>query len=191
MIKPHLYLDTCIFLDAIYNRRDASKQLLAKAKHEVKQGNWLCSTSRWTMLELLDTMQEELFVKNLRIDNMRWSHISRKLHTRRQQAAGLQKTELDSIWNTLRNKITKDYSFIEFKYPKNVAMWDEAEDICGGTNLSPEDSLHLAAAMEIGCNILVTTDQDFIAIANQYVKYIRTVPPSEVDTAIAKLNVEF
>jgi|GEM_PF-961368 predicted nucleic acid-binding protein len=82
--------------------------------------------------------------------------------------------------------MTNQYSFIEFKYPKDAAMWDRAEEICGGTNLSSADALHLAAAIEIGCNILVTTDKDFITIASNYIK--GTVPPSEVDLAIAKLN---
>lgn len=90
-MKPHLYLDTCIFLDAIYNRRDASKMLLTKAKREVEQGNWLCSTSRWTMIELFDNIQEELFVKNLRIDGILWSDISRKLHTRRPERSWIKK----------------------------------------------------------------------------------------------------
>jgi predicted nucleic acid-binding protein len=191
MIKPHLYLDTCIFLDVIYNRRDVSKQLLTKARHEVRQGNWLCSTSRWAIIELFDNMQEELFVKNLRIDGILWSDISRKLHTRRQKDAGLKKPDLDAVWNELHNWINGQFSFVEFKYPLTESMWNKAEDYCSVTNLSAEDSLHLAAAVEIGCNILVTTDQDFTTIANDQIKQIRTVPPSEVDMAIAKLNVKF
>ena len=105
---------------------------------------------------------------------MLWSHISRKLHTRRQLGIGLNKPELDSVWTELHDRIKNEFSFIEFKYSKTQDMWNQAEDICGTTILSPEDSLHLAAAIEIGCNILVTTDQDFIAIANQNIKYIRT-----------------
>lgn len=186
MVVPHLYFDTCIILDAIYNRREASSLLLTQAKQEVEQGNWLCSTSRWTIIELFDCMQEELFVKNLRIEGNLWSNISRRLHTRRQMEAGLQKPSLNSIWKKLHELITRQYSFIEFKYPKDETMWNIAEDYCGGTNIGSTDSLHLAAAIEIGCNILVTTDQDFIAIANQY---IATVPPSGVDLAIAKLNL--
>lgn len=81
--------------------------------------------------------------------------------------------------------MNKQFSFIKSKHPLTESMWDKAEDYCGVTNLSAADSLHLAAAIEIGCNILVTTDQDFIAIARDY---IRTVPPSDVDLEIAKLK---
>jgi predicted nucleic acid-binding protein len=180
--RPHLYLDTCIILDAIYNRRrQTSNVLLARAKEEVEQGNWLCSTSRWTMLELFDNMQEELFVTSLRIEGNVWSNISRKLHTRRQKEAGLKKPDLDSIWRRLQELITKDYSFIQFKYPKDVAMWDKAEDYCGGTNIGSTDAIHLASALEIGCNILVTTDQDFLPIANNY---IISVLPENIDNGL-------
>src|SRR5208283_2966821 len=106
MIKPHLYIDSCIILDAILKRRDASKALLSQAEQEVKQGNWLCSSSRWTMIELFDNMQEELYVKNLRIEGNLWSNISRKLHSRRQKEAGLKRPELDSIWKELHEITT-------------------------------------------------------------------------------------
>jgi len=75
--------------------------------------------------------------------------------------------------------------------PENVAMPDTPEGTCAGANLSPEDSLHLAAAVEIGCNMLVRTDQDSITIGDQDVKYVRTVSLSEVNMAITKASAKF
>jgi len=189
MIQPHLYLDTCIILDAIYNRRAASNSLIKQAKNEVERGNWLCSTSRWTVIELFDNMQEELFVKNLRVEGNLWSNVNRKLHTRRQTGAGLKKPELTSIWKQLHELTNNQLSFIQSQHPLNDAMWNKAEDICGTTNIGSTDALHLASALEIGCNILVTTDQDFITIANINADII-AVPPSEVDLAITKINLK-
>jgi predicted nucleic acid-binding protein len=184
MIKPHLYLDTCIILDDVYGRRQSSKLLLEQAKKEVEQGNWLCSTSRWTMVELFDNMKEELYVKNLRADCELWSSIGRKIGNRHQKEA-LTKPELDTIWKQLHEYTTEKYPFIKFKYPITEAMWNKAEDYCSGTNISSPDALHLASALEIECNILVSTDGDFMAIAKDY---INTVQPSDIDKAISKLN---
>ena len=185
MIKPHLYFDTCIILDGILERRQASIQLLEQAKIEVSNGSWECSTSRWTIIELLDNLQEERYVENLRLEGYLFSAIRRVLGNRRQLDAGLQLPDLDAIWKQVREYLKGDYSFITTQHPKNVDFWDKAEDFCASTNLGSTDSIHLTSAILMGCNVLVTTDQDFIAIAN---RYLTTVQPADVDTAIKKLN---
>jgi predicted nucleic acid-binding protein len=185
MIKPHLYLDTCIILDGILGRRQASIQLLEQAKSEVENGNWECSTSRWTIIELLDNLQEERYVENLRIEGYLFSAIRRVLGNRRQKEAGLQLPDLDDIWIKVREYLTGDYSFIATKHPTNVDFWDKAEDFCASTNIGSTDSIHLTSAILMGCNILVTTDGDFIAIAN---RYLSAVHPSDIDLAIRRLN---
>ena len=91
----------------------------------------------------------------------------------------------DAIWQEVRRYLTGDYAFIATQHPTNVDFWDKAEDFCASTNLGSTDSVHLTSAMLIGCNILVTTDGDFITIAN---RWITTVPPADVDIAIRKLN---
>lgn len=185
MIRPHLYFDTCIILDGILKRRQASMRLLEQAKIEVSNGTWECSTSRWAIIESLDNLQEERYVENLRIEGYLFSAIRRVMGNRRQQDAGLKLPDLDTIWQEVRRYLTGDYAFIATQHPTNVDFWDKAEDFCASTNLGSTDSVHLTSAMLIGCNILVTTDGDFITIAN---RWITTVPPADVDIAIRKLN---
>jgi len=191
MAIPHLYLDTCVLLDVVYAVRRASPEsnmLLQQVKIEVERGNWLCSSSRWAVMELFDGMQEELYVDNLRLAGNLWSNVSRILHNRRQEQAGLKRPDLDSIWKQVHELTTGDgvLAFVDFKYPLTQAMWDKAEDICAQTNIGATDALHLASALESGCNILVTTDGDFTRIANHY--EIRAVRPSEVDLEIVKMS---
>ncbi|MFC1916790.1 type II toxin-antitoxin system VapC family toxin [Chloroflexota bacterium] len=185
METPHLYLDTGILLDGILKRKQASLQLLEQAKLEVSRGNWLCSTSRWTIIEVLDNIQEERYVEKLRIDGHLLSRIRSLLGNRRQKEAGLKLLELDKVWLTVHDYIDNNCSFISCSHPRTVKMWDKAEDYCGATNIGSTDALHLASAVLIGCNVLVSNDQDFIAIANEY---IFACHPHEVDTTISKLN---
>jgi predicted nucleic acid-binding protein len=181
MQKPHLYIDTNVILDAILERKQASSIFLEQAK----KNNWKCSTSRWTMIELLDNMQEERFVEDLRIEGYLFSRIRGLLGNRRQKEAGLKKPELDQVWKVLHDKLSNEYSFIKFKHPLTVSFWDKAEDYASSSNIGATDSIHLATALRIRCNILVTSDQDFIAIANEY---ILATLPSGIDIALAKLN---
>ena len=184
-VIPHLYFDTCVILDGILGRRQSSSQLLTQAKKEVKNGNWKCSTSRWTIIELLDNLQEERYVENLRIEGYLFSRIRSVLGNRRQKEAGLKTPDLDDIWREVHNYFTDEYSFIVTEHPTTVKLWDKAEDFCASTNLGSTDSIHLASAILMGCNILVSTDQDFISIANGW---LPTILPADIDIAIRRLN---
>lgn len=184
-VVPHLYFDTCVILDGILGRRQSSSLLLTQAKMEVDEGNWKCSTSRWTIIELLDNLQEERYVENLRIEGYLFSRIRSVLGNRRQKEAGLKRPDLDGVWKKVHDYITNEYSFIVTEHPITVELWDKAEDFCASTNLASADSIHLASAIIMGCNILVSTDQDFISIANDW---LPTILPADIDIAIRRLH---
>jgi len=151
----------------------------------IESQNWLCSTSRFTVLEILDTEQEERFIENLRNDGWLLSRIRSVLGNKRQSAWGLKRRELDDIYIKLHDVLTNEFPFITFEHPLTEELWDKAEEYCSVTNIGATDAIHLAAAKEIGCNILVTRDNDFRRIADDF---IVSILPEQIDHALAMMN---
>ena len=180
-IQPHLYLDTNVILDAHYKRWQPAVALMERIEKE----QWKCITSRLTLLEWLDTEHEQLFIDNLLADGYLLSKVRDLLGVRRQEKWGLKRRELDTIYTKLHKYLTREFPFVSFEYPLTVSFWDKADDYCSTTNIFFADAMHLALAKESGCNILVTRDQDFRRIADDF---ILAVLPEQIDIALTKLS---
>jgi predicted nucleic acid-binding protein len=165
IIEPHIYLDTNVILDAIYQRHIPSVELLDRIKNE----GWKCSTSRFTVLEMLDFEQEKAFEERLVQDGVQRSRIRDYIGRRRQEKWGLDEISLGKVWQSLNAKLAGEYAFIDYEHSVGGELWDEAEKFCAATNIGAFDAIQLAFAICIGCNILVTHDQDFQPIADKYI----------------------
>lgn len=181
-MTPYFYLDTNVILDAIHNRWQPSVELIRRIEAE----DWQCATSRYTVLELLDMEQEERFIENLRLDGLLLSQSRGLLGNRRQPKWGLQQRELDAIYIQLHDVLTTRYSFITFEHPHLPEFWDKAEEFCSATNIGAADAIHLASAIGMGCNVLVTRDKDFRRIADNY---ILSILPEELEKGLSKLRL--
>ena len=179
--EPILYLDTNIILDVLHGRWPASKRLFERIKSE----HWECITSRFTMLELVDTEHEECFIENKKAEGYPLSRVRTFLGTRHQKAHALPKRDLEKIHAFLDSHSEDVFAYIDFRYPVANSFWDKAEDYCNSTEIAVADAMHLALAKESGCNILVTRDSDFRTVADDY---IITTSPDGIETALAKLN---
>lgn len=180
-MTPYLYLDTSVILDSIHKRYEPSVTLLKRIEAE----HWQCSTSRFTALEILDTEQEEKFIENLRDNGMLLSRIRGFLGNRRQLDRGLKRRELNQIYTKLYDELSENLAFITFEHPLTEELWNKAEEYCAVTNIGATDAIHLAAAKEIGCNILVTRDNDFRQIADEF---ILSILPEQINSALRKLK---
>ena len=180
-VKPHLYLDTNVILDAHYNRWPPAVALMERIKNE----QWKCTTSRFTILELLDIEHEQKFIDNLLVEGYMLSKVRDYLGVRRQERWGLKRRELDDIYTELHNILASEFSCVNFGYPLTESFWNKADDYCSITNIAAPDALHLALAKESGCNMLVTRDKDFRRIADGF---ILSILPEEIDIALTKLN---
>lgn len=180
--KPtlHIYLDTNVILDAIHKRYQPSEHLVDRIRKE----KWRCSTSRFTMLEMLDIEHEERFADNLIKQGILQSKVRDYMGVRRQEKWALPKRELDEIRAALYDALNKDFKFIKFRHPLTSKVWDKADDYCAITCISAPDAIHLASAIELGCDILVTRDGDFHNIADQF---ILTIFPEQIDNALKQL----
>jgi len=181
MPNLHLYLDTNVILDAMYKRYDASVRLVDRIRKE----KWSCSTSRFTMLEMLDIRHEEVYVDSLTKQGILHSRIRDHIGVRRQKKNALPKRELDKIRAELSEKLNSDFVFIKFRHPRSSEIWDKADDYCSITCVSAPDVIHLASAIELKCDILVTRDGDLHEIADEF---ILTIFPEQLDGALKQLN---
>ena len=180
-IVPILYLDTNIILDVLHSRWAASKELFERIKSE----RWKCITSRFTMLELLDTEHEECFIENKKAEGYPLSRIRTFLGTRHKKAHALPRRDLENIHALLDSHKEDVFAYIEFRFPIANSFWDKAEDYCNSTEIAVADAMHLALAQESGCNILVTRDSDFRTLADDY---IISTSPEGIGIALAKLT---
>jgi predicted nucleic acid-binding protein len=175
----HLYLDTNIIADVIQKRWPPSIALIER----IKTGKWLCSTSRFTILELLDIEQEEKFIENKLTEGHRLSRIRDILGQRRQPKHGLTQSELIGIHKQLHNELKAKCGCVDFEHPINELVWDKADDFCSTTNIGSTDVIHLAIILK--CDILVTRDQDFREIADNY---IVSVFPENIENGLKHLK---
>lgn len=175
---PHLYLDTNVILDFIYSRKLSSTQLLA----QIRANNWKCSTSSFAVLEMLDVQQEEKYVNNKHLKGYTLSQILHKLHERHSKN-GLTKQQLINVYEEMHDSITQLQDCITFLYPHD-SLWDDAERLLRVTNIGAVDSIHLATAIAIHSDIIVSQDSYFRSIANDY---IPSVVPEKVKDQVAKL----
>jgi len=179
---PHLYLDTNVILDVIQERWEPSLTLIERITNE----HWICSTSRFTILELLDVEQEEKFIENMRTEGYRLSRIRDYLGQRRQKKFGLTSRELTDVYKQLHNVLKSKCACVNFEHPINEVIWDKADDFCSITNIGSTDVIHLASAITLECDILVTRDQDFRAIADAY---IIAIFPEDINIALQKIEL--
>ena len=186
---PHLYLDTNVILDAIHERYEPSVRFMDRARREADAKRWRCSTSRFTILEMLDIEQEERFVELRHAEGHPLSQVRGMVPSRRQPKWSLPQAELDAIYFRLHKALSKGFAFINYEHPVIAGMWDLAEDYCAATSIGAHDAVHLAFAIAMRCNIIVSRDSDFRVITNNDAhNYLIATSPDDIDDALQRLQ---
>lgn len=171
---PVLYLDTNVLINYIYERDNASVNLLKRIRLE----KWPCVTSSFTWLEIYDVERSEAWVQARRSDNWMYSQIIRKYSNRFSDEPGLTSEQLTSVHTTIRNWLISFEGYIKFQRI-NDDISIHAERLCATTNIESSDALHLATAVHTGCAILVTNDDKFFVM----VKHLAKAEPNKYPIA--------
>lgn len=157
-LVPHLYLDSNVILDVLRDRRPASLQLIERAKRD----RWFVSTSPFAIMEALDAEQDDRFFQ---IKVSEGHTVGEVLRIRRQR--DLPRQLLNKISQKIEGKLRIAYSHIQY-WELKVEGFDRAVELARGSNISAPDCIHLATALEVGCDILITSDDFFMKEAKQY-----------------------
>ncbi len=172
---PHLYIDTNIFAEVIEGQHRPSIQLLEL----VKEKDWRCSTSIFTLMELADVRQDNKYVYNkLSLG----THIKKAFRSLDQRDLPL--TDLHQIQEKIDSMFADTYPFVEIYSLEDIG-WDKALDLKAKTNISAPDAIHLATAIEAGCDILVSLDNFLI---KQATPFIKACLPEHVKTTLPQLG---
>lgn len=175
ILVPHLYLDSNVILDVLRDRRLTSLQLMERAKRD----RWFVSTSLFAIMEVLDAEQDDRFFQ---IKVSEGSTVGEVLRIRHQR--DLSKQLLDRISRRIEEKLRIAYSHIQY-WELKVEGFDRAVELARGSNISAPDCIHLATALEVGCDVLVTSDDFFMNEAKQY---LPTSLPEMVEEELRKLG---
>lgn len=172
-----LYLDTNIFLDLIRNRNDDSVGLFQK----IKKGAYRTVTSFFTLLEFMEDEQKRVFAeREIVIRKQSFDDVRTRIHER-----DLRKPELEGIKVNLEKKIYKpfvDTEKIEIRYLDDVG-WDRAYELQSELNISSSDSIHLAIADILGCDVFVTNDSQLRKVASEFFKSSKVIFASSSEIA--------
>lgn len=148
IIVPHLYVDTNVFAGILEGQHKASVHLL----ETIKEKRWRCSTSIFTLMELSEIRQDNKFIYN---QLALGTHVKKAFRSLDQK--NLSPYDLDITQERIDVLFSQNYPFVEF-FSLEKTGWDRALELKATTNISAPDSIHVATAIEAGCDVLVTLD---------------------------------
>lgn len=174
--RPIFYLDTSVLLDIIDGRRQSARVLLER----IQENHWPAITSPFSVLEMLEAKKADKWAEKSLAEGMSFFQVLRRLGARRTGRSRLRPRDLAEVYRDLRAKLLPLTGIVTFPEP-TPRLLNRAEDISAATNIEATDIFHLAAALEFGCDILVTADGDF---ANMARDYLIAVVPESFDRAL-------
>lgn len=180
LIVPHLYLDSNVILDVLRDRQRHGELVSLKLLERAKRDKWFVSTSPFAIMEILDVEQDDMFFQ---IKVSEGNTVADVLRIRRQR--DLSKEQLNSISKRIEDKLRVAYGYIDY-WELDSKGFDRAVKLAQTTNISAPDCIHLATALELHCDVLVTTDEFF---AKEGKQYLPTSLPEKVEEELRNLNL--
>lgn len=177
LIVPHIYLDTPILIDVLRRRRTASLRILEEARQKM----WRISTSQFAVMELLDVEQDDRFFILEVTKGQTVASVLRDRYKRK-----VPETERKSIERKVKDFLDVGYPFIQY-FHLSAEGFNRASGLCANTNISAPDCLHLATALDAGCDVLVTTDDHFLDEAKDYIEACK---PEHIHDTLVRLGFQ-
>ena len=177
IVIPILYFDTNVYIDILFGRNASSSMLY----NFVSQNEWECVTSVFSKVETLEVKQIHKF-KELKKNNWSSRRINNEIHKR-----DLTQMELGNVSRSIsirqRNRCSgfNEYSAILEE------GWIKAEEIKRKTNLTDKDSIQLAEAIAIACDVFISRDNFLLSISKNF---IWSINPDQFIAELRNLEVQ-
>ncbi len=172
---PSLFLDTNIFLDFLRMRNEDSRELF----RFIREGKYIAKSSVLVLMEIFEKQQEEHFIRReLVMRRKTFDSIRRKLYKK-----DLTTAELEEVHMDINDRIIEPYidtELIQLFYLSEDAV-DIVEDLMKEYNFTACDAVHLAIALDLECDVLVSNDDQFRENAKDKILVAR---PNEVKRII-------
>lgn len=160
VVVPHLYLDSNVIIEIIEGQKQESAYLIENAK----ENGWVISTSNFTLMELLDVRQDNAFI----LKKLGEGDTPKKI-LRQRYDKDLSLEILQDVYKKVKNKFLIPYKSVNFLMLTENG-WNKATDICTNSNISAPDCIHVATALEAGCDIFVTSDGFLKKKSSEFIK---------------------
>lgn len=148
------YIDTPVIYDYLKDRHPKSTQFIENIKDNP---DWKGYTSSFTSLELLDNLQSLTHMENLALKERKTlDEIVRKRHQRNLTEEELGKS-IKEVDNFFKN-FSRDIEVFHLE----GGGWNRAIEIARKINVTAKDVIHIATALEAGCDFFITRDGDLI-----------------------------
>lgn len=145
-----VYLDTCILLDFLLDRNDASSRFI---EHFARENGVTLVLSKWTLIETLGGMKDRfMLLKLIYEEGLAPEEVLRK---RREIAP--EKPELKGLLEQLKKFVEYDVKGIAEIFDPSNGTWESLETL-KDTALDAGDALHLHNALKAKCDIFLTRD---------------------------------
>jgi len=177
-IVPIFYFDTNVILDIIDRRKESSLKLY----DFLIQKNWNMVTSVFAKVEIYETKQKDRFRQEKELLGWTGEKIRKNIDKRRDLTNDTLELIAEQIKSNLNDVITNFNRFTHLDKDEDCIL---AEGIKEKTNLSDKDSIHLAEALAIACNIFLTKDTFLKKVAKDF---IFTATPDEILNIIGGKN---
>jgi len=183
-VPKALYLDTSAALKFLEGLHQHAFSLISQA---VNDGRWLCYLSEFALMEMVDQTQSHTYIKRelrtgepLRtiLNNMR----SRKMDLDRRQLTAAH----SHVWQWYEsNSDILTLQLPDDSFSDTLLL---AWVMCRHSVISAPDSLHLAIALLLGCDMLLTTDEIFRHQVNKALPRLRTKLNTETIRVLARIT---
>jgi hypothetical protein len=160
-VQPILYFDTCVYMDIV---DQTASEIDSARLFEFACGlKWLCYTSIFAKIETLEVKQKEKFRCIRKVAGWSESRIKHDYYNR--------DLAPKDLGNVSRSLTVRDVRRCRGFKLSNILKdgWQLAEEIKRKTNLTDKDSIHLAEARAIACDIFITRDKHLLSIARKYI----------------------
>ena len=173
-----LYFDTSVILDLLRpNRRPQSQELLDLTMANDSE----CTSSYFALMEALDIEQENMWFRN----KIRAGEDVDSLLRRRQKRDPLSPQASGRLFNQMYGRFVKEkQDFISWVILDEEA-WDEALRLAMTSNIRAPDCIHVAAAVTMNCNMMITSDEILRDLANQHV---HTANPIQMTALLNRIS---
>lgn len=181
--SPSLYLDTSIIRSLIEKKLPAHVNLM----RTIKDRKWDCFTSTLAILELGDLKKDDIYFNKKIKEKARFKEIIKS-----RDRKDLIVKELKKVQNYIKNFFEKYPYFLSYQIPAEV--WLDSLTITLHSNIHSSDAVHLAAALNFGANVLITSDTHFIKESNNFLKKhrldkkIKVVLPENIFQTLSDLG---
>ncbi len=172
-VFPRFYFDTNIILDLIEGRSQSSRLLF---DFLVGKFDWRLYTAVFAQVEVYEKKQKDEFRRQK--ERAGWSNeeVLKAMDKR-----DLSQETLDDISGQVDAELIYIIEHLENITHLDDYGWDLAAEIKKLTNLSDHDAIHLAEALAVPCDVLLTRDEFFTDIAREYIWAVR---PEDVIIAL-------